>query len=79
VDSATRTLSLHDFALSPTRLAPVEAYRIVLATSWLLRLPGNPGHGHKREGSAEIQAVHLLDLLDRAVRADPLAARQRTH
>ncbi len=54
------------FELSPARLERVEAYRIVLATFWLLMvLPGNPGHGLNPEGSAELQAVHLLDLLGR--------------
>jgi aminoglycoside phosphotransferase (APT) family kinase protein len=54
------------FELSPTRLARVGAYRTVLATFWLLMLlPGNPGHGLNPEGSAVLQAVHLLDLLDR--------------
>ena len=52
------------FELSPARLERVAAYRIVLATFWLLMLlPSNPGHGLNPEGSAELQAVHLLDLL----------------
>lgn len=54
------------FELSPGQLQRVEAYRIVLATFWLLViLPGNPGHGLNPEGSAGIQAIHLLDLLGR--------------
>jgi aminoglycoside phosphotransferase (APT) family kinase protein len=52
------------FDLDPTAAARVEAYRIVLATFWLLMLlPGNPGHGRNPEGSASLQAVHLLGLL----------------
>ena len=49
----------------------MEAYRIVLATFWLLMiLPGSPGHALNPEGSAERQAGHLIDLLDRdSVRA----------
>jgi aminoglycoside phosphotransferase (APT) family kinase protein len=54
------------FNLTPDRLARVQAYRIVLATFWLLMLlPGNPGHDLNPEGSDALQAVHLLDLLDR--------------
>ena len=46
----------------------MAAYRIVLATFWLLMLlPGKPGHGLNPEGSAALQAVHLLDLLGRPV------------
>jgi hypothetical protein len=38
----------------------------VLATFWLLMiLPGSPGHAVNPEGSAELQAGHLVDLLDR--------------
>jgi aminoglycoside phosphotransferase (APT) family kinase protein len=55
------------FNLTPARLARVQAYRIVLATFWLLMLlPGNPGRDLNPEGSDTLQAVHLLDLLDRA-------------
>jgi aminoglycoside phosphotransferase (APT) family kinase protein len=54
------------FELSPARRERVEAYRIVLATFWLLMLlPGNPGHGLNPEGSAGLQGMHLLDLLGR--------------
>lgn len=56
------------FDLSPSQLARAEAYRIVLATFWLLMLlPGNPGHALNPKGGAALQAAHLLDLLDRAV------------
>jgi len=55
------------FDLNPAQLERVDAYRIVLATFWLLMLlPGSPGHGRNPEGSAERQAQHLLALLDRA-------------
>jgi hypothetical protein len=54
------------FDLDPERLERVRAYRLVLATFWLLMLlPGNPGHPRNPEGSATRQAVHLLDLLGR--------------
>jgi aminoglycoside phosphotransferase (APT) family kinase protein len=56
------------FELSPAQLERVAAYRIVLATFWLLMLlPGNTGHDLNPEGSAALQAVHLLDLLGRPV------------
>ncbi len=55
------------FELSRTQLERTNAYRIVLATFWLLMLlPGNPGHGRNPEGSAAVQARHLLGLLDRS-------------
>jgi aminoglycoside phosphotransferase (APT) family kinase protein len=55
------------FHLSPARLERVQAYRIALATFWLLMvLPGNPGHGLNPEGSDGLQAAHLLDLLGQA-------------
>ena len=54
------------FELSPAQLERVEAYRIVLASFWLLMiLPGSPGHACNPEGSAELQAVHLVQLLGR--------------
>jgi hypothetical protein len=44
----------------------VQAYRIVLATLWLLEvLPGNRGEALNPEGTAALQAVHLLNLLGR--------------
>ena len=53
------------FKLDAVRSERVAAYRIVLATFWLLMiLPGNPGHALNPEESAELQAVHLLGLLD---------------
>jgi hypothetical protein len=53
------------FDLDPCRLDRVQAYRIVLATFWLLMLlPGNPGHDRNPAGSDERQAEHLLALLD---------------
>ena len=56
------------FDLTPAQLARAQAYRIALATFWLLMLlPGNPGHDLNPEGSDELQAAHLLYLLDRAV------------
>lgn len=52
------------FDLTPARLARVQAYRVVLATFWMLMLlPGNPGHDLNPEGSDELQAEHLLHLL----------------
>ncbi len=52
------------FDLSPALLERVGAYRIVLATFWLLMvLPGNPGHHLNPKGSDGLQAAHLLDLL----------------
>lgn len=52
------------FGLDPVQRERVEAYRIVLATFWLLViLPGNTGYGLNPEGSAELQAVHLRALL----------------
>jgi hypothetical protein len=55
------------FDLSPDQLQRAEAYRIVLATFWLLMLlPGNAGHRRNPEGSDRVQALHLLDLLARA-------------
>ena len=55
------------FDLDEDRLERVHAYRVVLATFWLLMLlPGNPGHGRNPAGSDEQQAVHLLALLDRS-------------
>jgi aminoglycoside phosphotransferase (APT) family kinase protein len=52
------------FELRPAVVARVAAYRIVLATFWLLMiLPGNTGHLLNPEGSAEAQAGHLLELL----------------
>ncbi len=60
------------FQLTPARLARVEAYRIALATFWLLMLlPGNPGHDLNPEGSDALQAVHLLDLLGRGASSAP--------
>jgi aminoglycoside phosphotransferase (APT) family kinase protein len=54
------------FDLGSAQLRRVEAYRIVLATSWLLMLlPGNPGHDRNPQGSARLQALHLLGLLSR--------------
>ena len=54
------------FELSPAQRERVEAYRIALATFWLLMiLPGSPGHALNPEGSAELQAGHLVDLLGR--------------
>lgn len=54
------------FELGPARLERVEAYRIILATFWLLvTLPGNPGHRLNPEGSAGLQATHLLKMLER--------------
>ena len=53
--------------LDPTQLERVEAYRILRATFWLLMvLPSNPGHNLNPEGSAALQAAHVLDLLDQA-------------
>ncbi|MCD4536544.1 aminoglycoside phosphotransferase family protein [Nocardioides sp. cx-169] len=55
------------FDLSPAQRARAEAYRIVLATFWLLMLrPGNRGHRLNPEGSDRDQAEHLLDLLGRS-------------
>jgi aminoglycoside phosphotransferase (APT) family kinase protein len=55
------------FTLDRDRLERVAAYRIMLATFWLLMLlPGNPGHERNPAGSAEVQAAHLLDLLSRS-------------
>jgi aminoglycoside phosphotransferase (APT) family kinase protein len=52
------------FGLQPEQRERVEAYRIVLATFWLLMLvPGSPGYGLNPEGSAERQAEHLQRLL----------------
>jgi aminoglycoside phosphotransferase (APT) family kinase protein len=58
---------LAGFDLSPVQLQRAKAYRVVLATFWLLMLlPGNPGHRRNPEGSDRLQALHLLDLLARA-------------
>lgn len=47
------------FSLNPTQRERVEAYRIVLATLWLLEiLPGNRGEALNPEGSASLQAEH---------------------
>lgn len=52
------------FELTPEQQGRVEAYRVVLATFWLLMLlPGNPGHGRNPEGSVERQSEHVLELL----------------
>jgi len=52
------------FGLTPGQRDRVTAYRIVLATFWLLvLLPGNPGHDRNPAGSAGLQARHLLGLL----------------
>jgi hypothetical protein len=54
------------FDLDPARRERVAAYRIALATFWLLMLlPGSPGHRLNPEGSDHRQAVHLLGLLGR--------------
>ncbi|MCD4525462.1 aminoglycoside phosphotransferase family protein [Nocardioides sp. cx-173] len=70
---SARLLGLRDpesvvaaFDLSPAQRERAAAYRIVLATFWLLGLlPGNRGHGLNAEGSDRRQAAHLLDLLGR--------------
>ena len=55
------------FDLSPGCRRRMLAYRVVLATFWLLMLlPGNAGHHRNAEGSDRLQALHLLGLLDRA-------------
>ena len=55
------------FDLSSASVERVGAYRIVLATFWLLMvLPGNPGHHLNPKGSDRLQAAHLLDLLGEA-------------
>ena len=55
------------FDLSDIQRHRVEAYRIVLAAFWLLELlPGNRGHSLNPEGSASVQALHLLHLIDGA-------------
>jgi aminoglycoside phosphotransferase (APT) family kinase protein len=52
------------FDLSTIQQQRVKAYRIVLATFWLLMLlPGNPAHNLNPEGSDVLQAMHLLGLL----------------
>ena len=52
------------FDLTVAQLARVDAYRIVLASFWLLMLlPGGPGHDINPPGSAESQAEHLLSRL----------------
>ena len=62
-------LVIAGFELGPTQLERVAAFRVVLATFWLLMLlPGNPGHQRNPAGSAELQAAHLLALLGRATR-----------
>jgi aminoglycoside phosphotransferase (APT) family kinase protein len=51
------------FDLDPARLERVAAYRIALATFWLLMLlPGSPGHDLNPQGSDRRQAVHLLSM-----------------
>jgi aminoglycoside phosphotransferase (APT) family kinase protein len=52
------------FDLDDVQRRRVQDYRVVLATFWLLQLlPGNRAADRNPEGSASVQAVHLLELL----------------
>lgn len=54
------------FELTPQQRERVDAYRIVLATFWLLMLlPGNPAHSRNPLGSVGGQSGHVLELLGR--------------
>jgi aminoglycoside phosphotransferase (APT) family kinase protein len=54
------------FDLDDVQRRRVHDYRVVLATFWLLQLlPANRAADRNPEGSASVQALHLLDLLGR--------------